>query len=131
MWPLIAVALAVYLLTKGAKAAYSLKDGVDVRNLVSQLWERLPQIEHIFEFNAPREYKFVIASGTDGRHSDGSKHYVGQAIDVRVWYRSGTGDRMYLSAGVQQKIKSDLDRVLGANWFVFIESDHIHIQYNG
>jgi hypothetical protein len=125
------LALVVYLITKGAQEMFNVKSGADVRFLSATLWAALPRIEAIFEQDSPKEYQFVITSGTDGKHVDGSKHYTGNAVDVRIWYQAATGDQVYLSADVQQKIKADLDRALGSTWYTQIEPDHIHIQYNG
>jgi len=66
--------------------------------------------------------ELVITSTKNGRHAAGSKHYTGLAFDVR------TRDLTY-------KQKKDyfnfLKRYLTKYYAVYLESDHIHIQYNG
>lgn len=64
----------------------------------------------------------VITSTANGKHVAGSKHYTGSAFDVR------TRDLTW-------KQKKDYHKFLKENltkyYEVYLESDHIHIQYNG
>lgn len=128
---ILLLAAITYIIFRGAKAMLTVKEGADVRFLTATLWAALPRIEAIFEQDTPKEYQFVITSGTDGKHVDGSKHYTGNAVDIRTWYRAATGDQVWLSAATLAQIKADLDRALGSKWYTLIEPDHIHIQYNG
>lgn len=61
-----------------------------------------------------------ITSGTDGKHMEGSRHYVGQALDFRT----------------SNLIKNEIDRFmdklkerLGANYQVILEKDHVHVEH--
>lgn len=73
---------------------------------------------------APQGYIPTITSGIDGvhKHKDAiSKHYRGLAFDFRIYdYHGDVGEWV-------GKIMSKL----GGEYYVRLESDHIHIQYNG
>jgi hypothetical protein len=61
----------------------------------------------------------VITSGVDGKHSRGSIHYMGGAIDLRTRNVKGR----------EQIIRDDIADRLGADFDVVLEKDHIHIEY--
>lgn len=63
----------------------------------------------------------VVTSARDGEHISGSKHYTGNAIDLRI-------------AGL---MRQDLDEILRclrrdlpAGFDVVLEKDHIHVEYD-
>lgn len=60
----------------------------------------------------------VITSGVEGAHMEGSLHYKGLAIDIRLPFL-GTGAKMRL----------DLMDALGPQYDVVLEKDHIHIEF--
>lgn len=59
-----------------------------------------------------------ITSGTEGKHSAGSLHYVGAALDIRLPPPALTSD-----------ILNRLRESLGAEFDVVLESSHIHIEF--
>ena len=63
----------------------------------------------------------VITSGTDGRHMEGSLHYLGLAFDFRTRHVQ-PDDRMALTASLQAALGDDFD--------VILEHDHIHVEYD-
>lgn len=63
----------------------------------------------------------TITSGTDGRHSTGSKHYIGAAIDLRTM--NLTNDQIQFAA-------SELKERLGVEYDVVAEADHIHVEHD-
>lgn len=76
-------------------------------------------------FQAERVYfkydkRMVITSLNDGKHMNGSKHYVGQAMDLRIW---GLEDKL-------EVVKEELKQVLGRDFDVVLEGDHFHIEYD-
>ena len=71
---------------------------------------------------APEGYSPTVTSGCDGVHSTNSSHYVGKGFDFR------TRD---LDPATVQVWAKRIKGALGDYYFVLVESDHIHIQFNG
>ena len=65
--------------------------------------------------------EIVVTSVLDGKHKSGSKHYVGEAFDIRVW--------IYTAEQLKDLLPS-IQRSLGKNYDVINENDHIHIEYD-
>lgn len=65
--------------------------------------------------------EMVITSGSDGVHMTGSRHYTGEAIDLRI---------MALDVKDKIRLRSALASVLGVNFDVVLEMDHLHIEYD-
>ena len=61
----------------------------------------------------------VITSAKDGKHSRGSKHYVGFALDCRIWEITDL-----------PKVIKDLEESLTDEFDVVLEADHIHIEFD-
>ena len=59
----------------------------------------------------------VITAGSDGQHMIGSRHYTGQAIDIRSFNLSDP-----------EGFRGVFERALGPKFRVLLESDHIHAQ---
>lgn len=66
-----------------------------------------------------QHYRLTVTSVTDGTHSHGSLHYVGQAADIRV------SDMPF---EVNKYVES-LKLALKENYDVVYEKTHIHIEY--
>ena len=63
----------------------------------------------------------VITSGIDGSHSRGSKHYAGDAIDLRI---------NHVAPEKHPILVSELKSALTADYDVVFEDDHIHIEFD-
>lgn len=63
----------------------------------------------------------VITSGTDGKHMVGSKHYIGDALDLR---------RSNIPSKLLDTYLTRLRGRLGGDYDVILEIDHIHIEYD-
>ena len=70
---------------------------------------------------------FVITSVNDGKHSDESLHYIGEAFDARTKYPELNGREMKLRDAVQEALGEDFDVVMEA---VGTENEHLHIEYD-
>ena len=66
--------------------------------------------------------ELVITSGTDGKHSKNSRHYIGMAIDLRTWY---------FEKKLRPLIARKLRLTLGTEYKVVNHKTHIHVQFNG
>jgi len=84
-----------------------------------------PEILSVIDLAAPLfetlNVPLVITSTTKGKHKKGSKHLVGQAIDIRSRQLAGKN---------QKKMVNDLTDALGPDYDVVLESDHIHIEFD-
>lgn len=102
-----------------------LKKGVKLAGLRPQIVVALLVAEALW-----REYKtaLVVTSGSDGKHKVGSKHYSGDAVDLRVWNLPGY-DATDTSGSVKQ-IAAELGRRLGDEFDVVYEGDHLHVEYD-
>ena len=63
----------------------------------------------------------VTTSILDGKHSKGSKHYDGNAFDLRIY--------IYTKEQVNDYVEL-LKNELGPDYDVVLEDDHIHIEYD-
>ena len=71
---------------------------------------------------------FVVTSVTDGKHKTKSKHYTGEAFDVRTWTTRSGG--VQLTQGRKREIAYELGKLLGDNFDIVVEKTHIHIEYD-
>lgn len=72
--------------------------------------------------NVAEELKMTlwITSGIDGAHMVGSKHYIGEALDMR---RSNL-------VGKEDFVIDKIQKRLGKNYQIILEKTHIHIEYD-
>lgn len=61
----------------------------------------------------------TITSARDGNHMEGSKHYTGDAIDLRIW-----------SIPDPTGMRDELQTALGDDYDVILETDHIHVEWD-
>jgi hypothetical protein len=65
-------------------------------------------------------YELTITSAVEGKHSRGSIHYQGMAFDCRI---------TNLSPAAPAIVREAIQKALGGDFDVVLESDHIHIEY--
>lgn len=87
-------------------------------DLTSPMIKALPVIDKVYN-----EYKeiAVITSAKDGHHMKNSKHYSGNAVDLRT---------RFWDKKTQIKVVALLQNTLGNNYDVVLESTHIHLEYD-
>lgn len=97
-----------------------LKDGVIIVGMSPQVVLAIMAAQDVY-----REYntELVITSGFDGHHASNSKHYVGNAVDIRT-------HNLPNPKVDGQAIANRLDGDLGRDFDVLFEGDHIHIEYD-
>jgi hypothetical protein len=66
-------------------------------------------------------YKLTVTSTNDGKHMRGSRHYVDQAFDSRIW-----GIKLDTQKCIVDYAKSKL----GKDYDIVIEKDHLHWEYD-
>ena len=69
------------------------------------------------QINLPTDV--VITSGTDGVHMSGSKHYKGEALDLRLPPIEWRG-----------RFIARLGERLGPDYQIVVEDDHIHVEFD-
>jgi hypothetical protein len=65
-------------------------------------------------------YECVVTSVVDGKHSHGSLHYAGYAMDLRTRHLTPTDQSLIVSA---------LKKALTDEFDIVLEENHIHIEY--
>jgi len=63
--------------------------------------------------------ELTVTSLNDGKHKQGSLHYVGQAADLRTW-----------ALPRPDLFTTELQQALGNQYDVVLEIDHIHLEYD-
>jgi hypothetical protein len=94
-----------------------IKPGVILRGLDRGMHPAIDKASRIWRHHGRT---LVITSGLDGRHSQGSRHYSGRALDFRS---------RDLERSARNRVVRELRRVLGRDFLVLLEKDHIHVEY--
>lgn len=96
----------------------SIKSGVRTHGLTTPIVLAVVVAEGVY-----RElgHDLVLTAGIDGKHSTSSKHYSGNAVDLRS---------RILPEGVAAKAVALLKDRLGNDYDVIHETDHIHIEHD-
>lgn len=93
----------------------SLKSDVRAQGLSNEILLAIIIAASIYEQS---ENSMTITSLTDGRHREGSLHYTGDAVDLRLPKQNTAG------------LVAALRDALGLHYDVILESDHIHIEHD-
>lgn len=94
------------------------KPGVSVNGIKKEIIAIIGFFSYVFESMGK---PFVITSCTDGKHMKGSKHYSGNAIDIRICHLT------------QKEIDSLIRRFklwYDKDYDIVLEKDHIHVEYD-
>ena len=98
-------------------AGINLKAGVIVTGVRPEIVLALFVASYIYaKYGKP----LWVTSLLDGKHSETSLHYAGQAADLRT---------RYFDRPTQEAIVAELKEALGKNYDVILESNHIHMEY--
>jgi len=100
------------------------KDCVSVIGVTKECIMGMAVVDGVISSLHGRE--LVITSVTDGRHRANSKHYEGNAFDIRTWTEEG----VQMTTGAKNHLRYLLSVALGNDWDVVTESTHIHIEYD-
>ena len=95
-----------------------LKKGISLAGLRAEIIPAMIIVNDYFKnLNKP----FVITSGSEGVHMQGSKHYIGEAFDLRTFE---------LTPAELDDLVNDLNVLLSNNYDIVRESDHVHIEWD-
>jgi hypothetical protein len=102
------------------------KKGVKISGITKECIMGIQKAATIYEDKFDRE--MVVTSVLDGKHKSNSKHYDGDAFDLRTWETDTCGVQM--TPHTKQYLASLLGNSLGDNWDVVVEKTHIHCEYD-
>ena len=94
-----------------------IKDDVKVKGLSVEILLALIVAQQVYR---DRNDRLTITSGTDGVHMAGSKHYSGNAVDLRLPQNPS------IRADVVGQLRLRLNR----DYDVVLEKDHIHVEFD-
>ena len=95
-----------------------LKDGVDVQGLKVEALIILVVAESLWKKYGE---ELVWTAGLDGKHMEGSKHYTGEAVDLRT---------RYFNVATQRVVTKELRKRLGSQYDVVMHKTHIHAEFD-
>lgn len=102
------------------------KDGVETGGITKKCISAMSIISEYFTLYLDRD--LIITSVCDGKHKTGSKHYEGNAFDLRTWTTDTSG--IQLSVDEKHKLGVTFSELLGMDYDVVVEGTHIHIEYD-
>lgn len=97
----------------------SFKEGVDCTNISDKTFVAILTAHRIMARLGVNE--LVVTSLRDGEHMAGSKHYEGEAFDLRIWAFNDIQARDYTA---------QLSVDLGDGYDVILHKTHIHVEYD-
>ena len=95
-----------------------IKPGVSIRGISPEMSVCIQVVEGFYA--RKRAGDLWITSCTEGNHRSGSLHYVGSAIDTRIWS---------ISEKLRDQFAKELSEELGDEFDCVLELNHIHIEY--
>jgi hypothetical protein len=96
-----------------------LKAGVDISNLTTQALYAMDVVDDVFEFFGVMVTRITsVCDRAKGRNPK-TLHQVGRAFDVGL-----------PPEGIEERVVDKSKRLLGDNFDVVLEEDHIHIEYD-
>lgn len=93
----------------------AIKPGVRVEGLQPEILLALFIAHELFKEQAQT---ITLTCGTDGQHKASSRHYCGQAVDIR------------LPTAGKERLVEQLAGRLGEGYDVVLEGDHIHVEFD-
>jgi hypothetical protein len=90
-------------------------NGVDTKRLRKEIRQALFVAEFVYERHGE---SLVLLHTYDGQHKTGSLHYKHRAVDLG------------LPGGIRYPIEEELNLILGSEYDVIFESDHVHIEWD-
>ena len=101
-----------------------LKDDVKING--AHFYPEIVRIINVARATAPllSDNAVWITSANDSKHMDGSLHYANKALDLRIFNVTGPNRQM-----AEQWVRK-MELVLGEDYDVILETDHVHIEYD-
>ena len=99
----------------------ALKQGVDLRGVGTEIVFGAIILDAVF---AAHGAKLLVTACRDGKHMEKSKHYIGDAVDIRL------ASRWVTTANVDLAVLNEGRAALGDQFDLIIESDHFHLEFD-
>jgi hypothetical protein len=99
----------------------SFKAGVDIRQIGSEIALGLAVLDAVLWKHGA---DCMITACRDGKHMDGSKHYIGDAVDVRL------ASRWVTSSNVDITVLNEARAALGDQFDLVLEESHYHLEFH-
>lgn len=100
---------------------------VNVRAIRKEFWAKLFVLDLFWRQELG--YELVITSANDATHAEHSKHYIGEAVDIRTWTSEKSGKQ--LDPARRAYILFNAMKLMGNDFRILDEDDHFHIEYIG
>ena len=98
-----------------------IKPGVDIRGIGTEVSFGVKILSDVM-WN--RGANCLITACRDGKHMEGSKHYIGDAVDVRL------ASRWVTSPNVDVAVLNEAREALGLQFDLVLEKDHFHLEFD-
>ena len=98
-----------------ARSASVYSNGVSVKHEICRAMEIIDGLHETFT-----DTEAVFTSIVEGKHKKDSLHYMGMAVDVRIWYIEKADRALFVVR---------LRDLLGPGYKVILERDHIHVSF--
>ena len=98
-----------------------LKTGVDIRGIGTEISFGLHILDAVL---GKHGCDCMITACRDGKHMEGSKHYIGDAVDVRL------ASRWVTTGNVDLTVLSEARVTLGDQFDFVLETDHFHLEFD-
>ncbi len=95
-----------------------LKAGVSIAGIRAEMLVALLIAERVYNTMG---YELVITSGLEGTHKEGSLHYLGLAIDIRI--------RQFKFDAELQNAFKQITAALGEEFDVILKPHYLHIEF--
>lgn len=100
-----------------------IKQGVRLHGVCPQMFLAASVVKDLWE---EYNYPFCITSGIEGKHGLASDHWAGYALDFRTWANENGSQ---LDMFTKQALAKELGELLGDEYFILVEGNHLHISY--
>ena len=98
----------------------NLKPGVDMNGVQPEILDACAKIHHLMEGTG----EFTLTACLDGKHKQGSKHYTGEAVDIRS---------KHIPDAQKDSVLAAIRATLGRDYDVLLEgrgtaNEHFHVE---
>ena len=97
------------------------KAGVDIKGIGQEITLGVIVLDAVFSAHGAKTF---ITACRDGKHMEKSKHYIGDALDIRL------ASRWVTTANIDLTVLNEARTALGEQFDLVLESDHFHLEFD-